>query len=234
MHISEGVLSAPVLAAGAALAAAGLAAGLRAVKDEDTPKAAVLSAVFFTASLIHVNIGPSSAHLIMSGLIGLMAGAAAFPVIFLGLLLQGLLFGFGGLTTLGVNTFTMAAPAVLFGSLLRPLASGRHAAAASAAGFACGSLPALLSGALVGISLYLSGEGGSYLALAWAVVAGNLPVALIEGFVCMFCVQFLRKVRPDLLRRAAFSPDAHGSSSSPASPGAPAEAKPSPAFSPVD
>ncbi|MDR2612685.1 MAG: energy-coupling factor ABC transporter permease, partial [Deltaproteobacteria bacterium] len=77
MHISEGVLSAPVLIAGAGLTLAGLGAGLRAIRDEDTPKAAVLSAVFFTASLLHVNIGPGSAHLILSGLIGLMMGRAA-------------------------------------------------------------------------------------------------------------------------------------------------------------
>ncbi|MDR1312911.1 MAG: cobalt transporter CbiM [Deltaproteobacteria bacterium] len=219
MHISEGVLSAPVLLTGAALTLAGLAAGLKAVKDEDTPKAAVLSAVFFTASLIHVNIGPSSAHLILSGLIGLMMGRAAFPVIFFGLLLQGILFGFGGLTTLGVNTFTMAGPAALFGTLLRPGVNGRNPAAASVSGFMCGALPVLLSGLLAGAALYFSGEQGQYVALAWAVVAGNLPVAVIEGIVCMFCVSFFRKVRPDLLKSAAFAPGAAG---------------PSPAFSPAD
>jgi hypothetical protein len=31
----------------------------------------------------------------------------------------------------------------------------------------------------------------------------NLPIVLIEGFVCMFCVQFLRKVRPAILRPQA-------------------------------
>ncbi|MDR1081263.1 MAG: cobalt transporter CbiM [Deltaproteobacteria bacterium] len=219
MHISEGVLSAPVLASGAALALAGLAAGLKAIRDEDTPKAAVLSAVFFTASLIHVNIGPSSAHLILSGLIGLMMGRAAFPVIFFGLLLQGILFGFGGITTLGVNTFTMAGPAVLFGLLLRPGVNSRSAAAASVSGFLCGALPVLLSGLLAGAALYFSGDRGQYVAVAWAVVAGNVPIVVMEGFVCMFCVQFFRKVRPDLLRHAAFSSGAAG---------------PSPALSPAE
>ncbi|MDR1036294.1 MAG: cobalt transporter CbiM [Deltaproteobacteria bacterium] len=208
MHISEGVLSPPVLATGAALALAGLAAGLRAIKDEDTPKAAVLSAVFFTASLIHVNIGPGSAHLILSGLIGLMMGRAAFPVIFFGLLLQGILFGFGGITTLGVNTLTMAGPAVLVGVLLRPGVNSARSPLASVSGFLCGAIPVLLSGFLAGLALYLSGEQGQYVAVAWAVVAGNLPIVVMEGFVCMFCVQFFRKVRPDLLRHAAFAPGA--------------------------
>ncbi|MDR1039670.1 MAG: cobalt transporter CbiM [Deltaproteobacteria bacterium] len=225
MHISEGVLSAPVLLAGAGLALAGLAAGFKAVRDEDTPKAAVMSAVFFTASLIHVNLGPSSAHLILSGLIGLMMGLAAFPVIFFGLLLQGILFGFGGITTLGVNTFTMAAPAALFGTLLRPAVNSRSAAASSFAGFICGSLPVALSGLFAGLALYMSGEQGQYAAIAWAVVAGNLPVVAIEGTVCMFTVQFLRKVRPDLLRRPAFA--AGGADPAGA-------ADPAPALSPVE
>ena len=202
MHISEGILSAPVLAAGAALTLGGLIKGLSSIKDEDTPKVAILSAVFFVASLIHVNIGPSCTHLVLSGLIGLMLGWAAFPVIFFGLLLQWILFGFGGLTTLGVNTFTMAAPSALCGLLARGAATGKSAAKASAAGFLCGSVPIFVSACLVGLALRLSGEGDAYAALAWLVIAGNFPVIAIEGFVCMFSVQFFRKVRPGLLVHA--------------------------------
>ena len=40
MHISEGVLSAPVLLGGAALTLGGLAKGLREIKADDLPKAA--------------------------------------------------------------------------------------------------------------------------------------------------------------------------------------------------
>ena len=56
MHISEGVLSAPVLVTGAALAAAGISVGLKKMDYEKIPEAAVLSAAFFVASLIHVPI----------------------------------------------------------------------------------------------------------------------------------------------------------------------------------
>ncbi|MDR1164300.1 MAG: cobalt transporter CbiM [Deltaproteobacteria bacterium] len=198
MHISEGILSPPVLVAGAALSLAGLAIGIKSIKEEDVPKAAILSAVFFTASLIHVNIGPSSAHLILSGLIGLIARWAAFPIVFFGLLLQGVLFGFGGLSTLGVNTFTMAAPAALFGFLARRAVNSPNMALASAAGLFCGAVPVLVSGILVAFSLYLSGD--AFATVGYVIVAANLPVVVIEGLVAMFLVQFLRKVRPDLLR----------------------------------
>ncbi|MDR2387697.1 MAG: cobalt transporter CbiM [Deltaproteobacteria bacterium] len=197
MHISEGVLSAPVLITGAILTAGGLVAGLRSIRSEDIPKASILSAVFFVASLIHVNIGPSSTHLVLNGLIGVIMGIGAFPVIFLGLLLQGLLFSFGGMTTLGINTFNMAAPAVLFGFLLRPFINSKNLAISTIASMLGGSLPVLTSALLVALSLFLTGE--QFLAVAYEVIIGNLPVVIIEAFVVMFCIRFLKKVRPEVL-----------------------------------
>ena len=47
MHISEGVLSAPVLGGGVALALAGTAVGLKKLKEDKIPQTAILSAAFF-------------------------------------------------------------------------------------------------------------------------------------------------------------------------------------------
>lgn len=46
-----------------------------------------------------------------------MLGVSAYPVIFTALLLQGVLFEFGGLTVLGVNTTTMGTGALAAGML---------------------------------------------------------------------------------------------------------------------
>lgn len=197
MHISEGLMSAPVLAAGYALTIGGLYMGLKSLKHRDIPKASVLSAVFFVASLIHVPIGPSSAHLVLNGLIGMIMGWASFPIIFLGLLLQGLLFNFGGMTTLGVNTFNMAAPAVFFGLLLRPMVKSSSAPLNYLAGILGGGLPVLTSAILVALSLYLSGK--QFLFVAGEVIIGNVPIMIIEPIIVMFCVSFLKKVRPEIL-----------------------------------
>ena len=62
MHIAEGVLSAPVLIAGAAAAAVGVAYGLRKIQSDHLMLAGFLGAVFFVASLIHVPVGFSSEH----------------------------------------------------------------------------------------------------------------------------------------------------------------------------
>ena len=71
---------------------------------------AILAAAFFVGSLIHVPIGPSSVHLILNGLLGMLLGWAAFPSIFVALMLQAILFQYGGITVLGVNTFKIIVP----------------------------------------------------------------------------------------------------------------------------
>jgi len=113
MHISEGVLSGNVLIAGCVLTAAGTAVGLKKLDYERMPQVALLSAAFFVASLIHVPIGPGNVHLVLNGLLGVFLGWVAFPAVLIATLLQAILFQFGGLTSLGVNTVNMALPAVI-------------------------------------------------------------------------------------------------------------------------
>jgi len=196
MHISEGVLSAPVLVTGIALAAAGTGVGLKKLTEDKIPQAAVLAATFFVASLIHVPIGPSSVHLILNGILGLLLGWAAIPCILVALLLQGVLFQFGGITTLGINTVVMASPAVigyyLFGYLVR-----KDGVICWMAAFACGFFSVFLSSIFLGAALMFS--EGDFFEVASAVVAAHLPVMVIEGLVTGFCVSFLKKVRPELL-----------------------------------
>jgi cobalt/nickel transport system permease protein len=196
MHISEGVLSGPVLISGAALAAAGTGIGLNKLDYDQIAKAGMLSAAFFVASLIHVPIGPSNAHLILNGLVGILLGWAAFPAILVALILHGVFFQFGGITTLGVNTIIMALPAVfcylIFGKLIHK--SSRTAAAAA---FACGFLSVLISGVIVGLSLIFTEE--NFLKVSGIIIAAHIPVMLIEGIITAACVAFLRKVRPEML-----------------------------------
>ncbi|NVM20403.1 MAG: cobalt transporter CbiM [Desulfobacterales bacterium] len=198
MHISEGVLSPSVLVAGAALTTAGVAVGLKRLDHEEIPSAGILSAAFFVASLVHVPAGPASVHLVMNGLLGLILGWKAFPAILVGLGLQALLFQFGGLTTLGVNTLNMALPAVicyyLFGWGAK---AGTRQHVLTITAFACGSCAVLFSGVMVGFSLYLTGE--AFLPAAKLVVAAHLPVMFIEGGLTAACAFFLRRVRPELL-----------------------------------
>ena len=196
MHISEGVLSGPVLISGAALTAAGTAIGLKRMDYDRIAPAALMAAAFFVASLIHVPVGPSSVHLIMNGMVGLLLGWGAFPAILVALVLQGVMFQFGGITTLGVNTVIMAAPPVicyyLFGRLIH-----RDQLIGSLAAFACGFLSVALAAVLMAAALVFTQEG--FWGVAATVLISNLPVMVIEGVITVFGIAFLKKVKPDLL-----------------------------------
>ena len=135
MHISEGVLSAPVLVTGAALAAAGISVGLKKMDYDKIPQAAVLSAAFFVASLIHVPMGPSNVHLVLNGINGLLLGWVCFPSILIALTLQAILFQYGGITVLGVNTVTMALPGLIGYYLFGRLVKGENRLLSLAAAF---------------------------------------------------------------------------------------------------
>jgi cobalt/nickel transport system permease protein len=197
MHISEGVLSAPILAAGATLTVAGIAVGLKKVDYDHLPQVAVLSSVFFVASLIHVPIGPTAVHLVLNGICGLLLGWAAFPAILVGLSLQALLFQYGGITALGVNTFNMAFPAVLFGILFRSAIRSEKRFIRCSAEFVVGAGSIIGSGILV--ALCLAATGQAFTAAAQAVVVVHVPIMIIEGILTVFAVEFIRKVRPQML-----------------------------------
>jgi cobalt/nickel transport system permease protein len=196
MHISEGVLSGPVLMSGAALATAGTAIGLKKLDYDRIARAGILSATFFVASLIHVPIGPSNAHLILNGLVGLLLGWAAFPVILVALVLQAVLFQFGGITALGVNTMIMALPAVLCYLVFSPFVHKNTTLAISSA-FVCGFLSVFLSAIILSLALIFTEE--NFLEVSAIVIVAHIPVMIIEGIVTTLCVAFLKKVQPTML-----------------------------------
>lgn len=195
MHIAEGVLSAPALVGGAAVAAGATALGLRGMDDRRTIQVAVLSSALFVASLIHVPAGPAQVHLVLNGLAGLVLGWAVFPATLTALLMQAVFFGYGGLTTLGVNTVVMAAPGVVCHYAFRRGLASASTRAAFGIGTAAGALSVL--GAALLLCLTLAGEGQSFAAAAALVFAAHVPVAIVEALVCGSVVSFLRQVRPE-------------------------------------
>ncbi len=196
MHISEGVISAPVLLSSGALTIVGTAIGLRKLDYDRMAQVGILSAVFFMASLIHVPIGPSSVHLLLNGILGLLLGWGAFPAILVGLALQAMFFQFGGITVLGVNTLNVAGPAVLCFYLFNRLVH-KDTKIAVVAAFSCGALSVFLTSVMVALSLIFTEE--RFFEVAVLVITAHLPVMIIEGIITAFCVGFLKKVQPDSL-----------------------------------
>lgn len=193
-HIQDGVLSAPVLAGGAMLTIGLCALSLRRARDADIPRAAVLASVFFAGSLVAIPVGPSSVHLMFSALMGMVLGGLALPAVLAALILQLVLFGFGGVTTLGVNAFNIAAPGIVAGLALQgAVARATPGRAAVLAGLGAGAA-VLATGGLVALSLALSAS--AYVPAARIMAATYLPLALIEAVVCGAVAAYLQRARP--------------------------------------
>jgi cobalt/nickel transport system permease protein len=197
MHISDGVLPLSVTIGGYVASAALTAFSARRTRNEDLPKLAVVSAAFFVASLIHVPFGPTSVHLIIPGLTGALLGPPAFLCIGLGLLLQSLLFQFGGLTALGANALMMGLPALACGWLFQHF-KGEGRLRQSIVGGIVGALGVVLAATILAVLLMTGGE--EFLGVAKIALLAHVPVILIEGVVSGFTIGFLVRVKPDLLQ----------------------------------
>ena len=203
MHISEGVLSAPVLLTGGGLALAGLAVGLWKMDARSIPRAGVLASAFFVASLVRVPLGPVYVHLVLNGLLGALLGWVAVPTILASLILQALLFQVGGFTTLGVNTVIMALPAVGVHLLGRPFLLSSRSWISGTGAFLGGAGAVALAAALMGASLLLSGE--AFREVAKFTVLAHLPVMGVEGVLTVMAIRFLRKVKPEILESQSWN-----------------------------
>jgi cobalt/nickel transport system permease protein len=200
MHISDGVLSPAVIAAGwvvtAILLALTLRRGSKTVEDADEiPKISIMTAAFFVASLIHVSLGPTSVHLILNGLLGVILGFMAFPAMFIGLLLQALLFQHGGITTLGVNTMVMGVPALIVHFIFRKgYSSGINPVITGAF---CGGFAVAIAAFLLAVVLITTGE--EFTETAYLAVVAHIPIIIIETIITGAVVGYLLRVRPELL-----------------------------------
>src|SRR5205807_2829664 len=113
VHIADNVLTAEWWAGGWVVAAVLAALGAWRIRDEEIPRVALLTAAFFVASSFHVRVGPTSVHLLLNGLVGVILGPRACLAIPIGLVLQYVLVQHGGFYTLGINSCVMTLPALL-------------------------------------------------------------------------------------------------------------------------
>jgi cobalt/nickel transport system permease protein len=120
-----------------------------------------------------------------------------------GLLIQALFFGHGGLTTLGANTLTMGVFGGLVGWLIFKGCRKMHLNL-----FVSGLVAGLIGDVSVyfgtSIQLALAIHGTTPLVIVfWAILGAFLPtqgpLAIIEGLFTGLTLNYLAKVRPDIL-----------------------------------
>ncbi len=196
MHISEGVLSGEILAVGAGLSVGLVILAVKNIKNEQIPKIAALSAVFFLASFIHIPIGVTSIHLLLAGFVGAFLGFGAVVAILVALFLQGLLFGYGGLSTLGVNTFIMSTPAIV-GYFIFHIRT-KEKLWQNVKWFMVGFVPIFIASCMLSTVLWINGE--EFKAVAYLSFISNLPAMAIEGVITLFAINFIQKVAPKFLK----------------------------------
>lgn len=195
MHISEGILSGGVLAVGWAGTIAGVSYGLRKTNTDKIIQTALISSAFFLASLVNIRTGPSSTHLTLLAPMGLILGHAVFPAVFTALLLQALLFHFGGLLVLGVNTFVMG-----FASLATYLVFGRMIRKGSwviTLSFMAGAFAVMIAAVIAGMLLMITDS--NFAGAVKLLLIAHAPVAVVEGCVTSFLVMWLKRAAPEFL-----------------------------------
>ena len=214
MHIPDGILPAEVVVGGYLVAGALTAFSLRQINkhtdpEANVPKAALMTAAFFVASWIHIPIPPTSVHLVLNGLMGVVLGWYAFPAILVGLFLQAVMFQHGGLTTLGINATMMGAPALLAFQIFQlrtrlrltnPSMTGVFAFLGGALGLGLGALIAFTI-LVTTIPTYI--DVAAERTAITSLTLAHIPLAIIEGVFTVLIISFLLRVRPDMVEANA-------------------------------
>lgn len=200
MHLSDGVLSTGAVIVTSAIAGGMLVKAFKDVKEEEIPKISLMTATFFTFALISFPVGPSSVHPLLGGLIGIMLGTRSTIAIFIGLLLQTIIFQHGGLTTLGMNTIMVSIPAIIAHKMFATLVLKKKNISLSAGLAATTSV--ILTVVILSTVLFFSSSayGEGFLSVINILAIGHIPLAIGEAILTSFVIGFIYKTRPNVLK----------------------------------
>jgi cobalt/nickel transport system permease protein len=206
MHISDGALATAWWASGFAGLAVLLLVAVWKVREEEIPRIGVLTAAFFVASSVHIKLGvlPTSVHLILNGLVGVVLGRRAALAVAIGLTMQYFLLQHGGLTTIGINACMVCLPALAAGALYPVLR--RLGVPAFARGVLLGG-GAVAATALLDFFVLLWGGKEDWDRLAQLLLLAHVPIVIIEGLMLGVLVRYLEKVKPEMLGARGPAPD---------------------------
>jgi cobalt/nickel transport system permease protein len=208
VHIPDGFIDAPTSVAAAAVAAGGLAVGLRrsaeVLEEKQAPMAGLVAAFIFAVQMLNFPVaGGTSGHLLggvlAAVLVGPWAGALCLSVV---LAVQALMAD-GGLTALGLNIVNMALVGALAGYGVFLLA--RRVLPATRTGVVTASWVAafvsvVLAAAAFTVQYAIGGTGGVSLGrVATAMLGVHALIGIGEAVITAMTVSAVLGVRPDLV-----------------------------------
>ena len=214
MHITEGLLPWKLAGAWFVVALPFVAGGVwqmtkrKKMSPTYMPMVGIFGAAVFVFSCLPIPIPGvgATAHPAGTGFSAILLGPLPSVVVaFVSLLLQGLFLAHGGLTTLGANTFSMGVLGSFAGFVaffvVRKLRFNLFWS-----GFVAGVFADLFTylGTSIGLASGLHGSG-SFVAEVTAIFSILAPyvvvLMLIEGIITGGILVYIRKNRPDILRR---------------------------------
>lgn len=196
MHIADGVLTLESTAVVSAISLVCLYISIKSIKDEKITLAAAMSAMFFIATFIHIPLGLTQIHLVLIGVIGILIGWMSFVSIFIALVLQALLLGYGGVVSLGVNLFVMGMPAIIVYYLYNMHITNKINEKIKF--FLVGFLGTFFATLFLAIILLFSKPEYEY--ASYTIFIVDSGAMIIEGIISMFLLQFIKKTYPKILR----------------------------------
>lgn len=206
MHVPDGLLSAPVALASAALSTLALGAAVARSRTGASPRATALrgvtAAFVFAAQMLNFPVaGGTSGHLVGGALAAILVGPAAAVVVMTAVLvLQCLVFADGGLLALGANVLDMAVihPLVGYG-LYRLVASDRPTASRRVAAVAFASWCATLATAATCAGQLALSRVAPATVLLPAMLGSHVAVGAGEAVISALVISALLRARPEIV-----------------------------------
>lgn len=207
MHIPDGLMAPAVWALGWALAVVFVAIALirvnKRIDERMVPFMAILAAGIFVAQMLNFPIaGGTTGHLIGAALATVLVGPwAAMLIITVILIIQGFIFGDGGITALGLNILNMA----VIGSLsafvvLRIMPKKLEYPAIFIAAWLSVFLAATACALQLALSYIIDPSFGIDAAVSIpAMMLTHAVIGVGEGIITVGVVAFLAKVAPETM-----------------------------------
>jgi cobalt/nickel transport system permease protein len=215
MHIPDSFIPLTQALVYWAIALVFIALSLRWARDEmneeKIPLVAVLAAGIFALQSFNLPVGMgTSGHLVGGALAAIVLGSpfAAVFILTLVLIVQGVLFGDGGITTMGVNILNMGVIGGFVGFYtfwgLMAATKSLSVSAFTAAWLAC-VVPALAGAVEMAFA-------GTFPLRAGLIAMGlyHAIIGIIEGFVTVVAIRLIMTARPDIVKLGIPAPKGAG------------------------
>jgi len=217
MHIPDGLMWPIIMAIGWGVAIFALAIALRKEKttmtNEKVPTMAVLAAGIFVAQMLNFPIiGGTTGHLLGATLATLVVGPwAAIIVMSIVIIIQGFLFGDGGILAMGLNLANMAVVAVAVSAVvLRITKRIRTEVSVFSAAWCSVFVASLVCGLELAVSDMMA---PGYYGITWTVsipmmIGLHSIIAIGEALITISIATYFLRVYPGLMQNARRAPEA--------------------------